>query len=114
MLARLEARQLAPRSVVLQEAGAHRPDHADHVGDDRRGRLDAAGAGALERDLADRVALQHDRVERALDGGERVMPVDQSRPDANVDLAVDEARRAAAIASGSISSMPTTSTSPSS
>ena len=53
-----------------------------------------AGAGALERDLADRVALEHDRVERALDRGERVVAVDERRADADVDLAVDEPRRA--------------------
>src|SRR5204863_247018 len=57
-----EPLELAPAGVVLQEAGAARADHADHVGDDRRGRLEPAGARPLERDLADRVALQHDRV----------------------------------------------------
>ena len=70
------------------------PMHADHVGDDRGGGLDAAGAGALERDLADRVALEHDRVERALDRGERMVAVDERRMDADVDVAVDERRRA--------------------
>ena len=50
--------------------------------------------GPFERDLADRVALQHDGVERALDRGERMVAVDERRADADVDLAVDEARRA--------------------
>ena len=54
----------------------------------------AAGARALERDLADRVALEHHRVERALDGGERMVAVDERRADAHVDVAVDEPRRA--------------------
>ena len=49
------------------------PTIGDHVGDDGRRRLDPACAGALERDLADRVALQHDGVERALDRRERVV-----------------------------------------
>ena len=48
--------------------------------------------GPFERDLADRVALQHDGVERALDGGERVVAVDERRPDANVDAVADERR----------------------
>ena len=65
-----------------------------HVGDHGRGGLDAAGAGALERDLADRVALQHHGVERALDRRERVVAVDERRADADVDVAVDEPRRA--------------------
>ena len=63
------------------------PIDADHVGDDRRGRLDPARAGPLERDLADRVALEHHRVERALDGGERMVAVDERRPDAHVERA---------------------------
>ena len=50
--------------------------------------------GPFERDLADRVALQHHGVERALHGGQRVVPVDEGRMDANVDLAVDQARAA--------------------
>ena len=70
------------------------PITLDHVGDHRRGRLDPAGAGALERDLADRVALQHDRVERALDRGERMVPVDERRPDADVDARRRRARAA--------------------
>ena len=71
--------QLAPDRVVLEEARAHRPDHARHVGDHRGGRLDSAGARALRRDLADRVALEHDRVERALDRGGRMAAVDERR-----------------------------------
>ena len=38
-----------------------------------------AGARALERDLADRVALQHHRVERAVDLRERMLLVDERR-----------------------------------
>ena len=67
---------------------------ADHVGDDRGGGLDAARARPLERDLADRVALEHHGVERALDRGERVVAVDERRADADVELLVDERRRA--------------------
>ena len=59
--------------------------------DDRRGRLEAAGARALEGDLADRVALQHHRVEGPLDGGERVVPVDERGLDAHVVAAVRRA-----------------------
>ena len=66
------------------------PIDADHVRDDRRGGLDAAGARPLERDLADRVALEHDRVEGAVDRSERVVPLDERRPDADVDAAVHE------------------------
>ena len=65
-----------------------------HVGDHGGGGLDPAGAGPLERDLADRVALQHHGVERALDGGERMVAVDERRADAHVDLAVEQARGA--------------------
>ena len=68
-----------------------RPDDGDHVGDDGRGRLEPACARALERDLADRVALQHDGVERALDRGERVATVDERRADTDVDAVADEA-----------------------
>ena len=94
VLAVREPRQVAPDRVVLQEAGAHRPDHARHVGDHGGGRLDAAGAGPLERDLADRVALEHHGVERALDRRERMVAVDERRADAHVDLAVEQPRRA--------------------
>ena len=102
------------------------PMTRDHVGDDRRRRLDPAGAGALERDLADRVSLQHDRVERALDRGERVVPVDEGGPDAHVELPVHErcalptsrttisSSRAAAMSSSEIASMPSYATSSSS
>ena len=68
-----------------------RPDDRDHVRDDGRRRLDPACARALERDLADRVALQHDGVERALDGGERVVAVDEGGADADVDAVAHEA-----------------------
>ena len=63
-----------------------RADDADHVRDDGGRGLDPAGARAFERDLADRVALEHDRVERALDRRERVVPVDERRADAHVEL----------------------------
>ena len=66
-------------------------DHRDHVRHDGRGRLDPARAGAFERDLADRVALQHDGVEGALDRGERMVAVDERRADAHVDAVADEA-----------------------
>ena len=91
-LARRQPLEVAPDGVVLEESGAGRADDGDHVGDDRRRRLDAAGAGPLERDLADRVALQHHRVECALDRGERVVAVDERRADAHVDAVADEAR----------------------
>ena len=52
-----------------------------------------ARARPLERDLANRVALEHHRVERALDRGERVVPVDESRANPHVDLPVDERGR---------------------
>src|SRR5207302_10625264 len=58
-LAVRQQRQLAPAGVVLKEAGAHRADYARHVRDDRRRGLEPAGARSLERDLPDRVALQH-------------------------------------------------------
>ena len=86
--------EVAPDGIVLEEAGAGRADDGDHVGDDGRRRLDPAGAGAFERDLADRVALQHHRVERSLDRGERVVAVDERRADADVDAVADERRAA--------------------
>ena len=86
--------QLAPAGVVLEEAGAGRADDRDHVRDDRGRGLDAAGARALERDLPDRVALEHDRVERALDRGERVARGRRARADADVPPLADERRRA--------------------
>ena len=92
-LARRQPLELAPRGVVLQEAGSHRPDHRRDVGDHRRGGLRAAGAGALERDLADCVALQHHRVERAVDLRERMLLVDERGPDPNVVVTVDEPGR---------------------
>ena len=70
------------------------PITLDHVGDHRRRGLDAAGARPLERDLADRVALEHDGVERPVDLRERVLPVDERGLDANVEAPVDESRRA--------------------
>ena len=50
--------------------------------------------GPFERDLADRIALQHDGVERAVDLGERMLLVDERRLDADVEAAVDEPRGA--------------------
>src|SRR5215207_3716057 len=76
--ARLESVELAPASVVLEKASARRADDADHIRDDSRGRLDAAGAGPLEGDLADRVPLEHDRVEGAFDRRKRMTAVDKS------------------------------------
>ena len=67
-----------------RKPGAHRPDHARDVGDHRRRGLDAAGARAFERDLANRVALQHHGVERAVDLRERMLLVDERRLDAHV------------------------------
>ena len=46
--------------------------------------------GPLERDLADRVALEHHGVEGALDRGQRMVAVDERRRDADVDLAVEQ------------------------
>ena len=89
-LAGVEALDGAPARVVLEEAGARRADDRDHVGDDGGGRLDAAGARALERDLADGVALEHDGVEGARDRGERMLPVDEGGLHADVEPAVDE------------------------
>ena len=91
-LARRQPLELAPAGVVLEEAGSGRADDADEVGDDGRGGLDPAGAGPLERDLADRVALEHHGVERAVDGGERVRAGDERRLHTHVDLAVHERR----------------------
>ena len=71
-----------------------RADDAHHVGDHRRGGLDPACARPGERDLADRVPLEHDGVERALDRRERMMAVDERGPNADVDALVDQRRRA--------------------
>ena len=84
-VARRQPLQLAPAGVVLQEPGALRADHADHVRDDRGSRLEPAGTRPLERDLPDRVALEHHGVERPLDAGKRMVPVDERRPDAHVE-----------------------------
>ena len=50
--------------------------------------------GPSERDLADRVALQHHGVERAVDLRERMLLVDERGLNGHVDLSVDEPRRA--------------------
>ena len=88
------ARQRAPAGVVLQEARSRGADDADHVGDDRRRGLEPAGTRPFERDLADRVALEHHRVERTVHGGERMVAVDECRLHAHVEPFVDERRRA--------------------
>ena len=54
----------------------------------------ATGARAFERDLADRVALQHHGVEGAVDGRERMRAVDERGLHADVDGVVDERRHA--------------------
>ena len=84
----------APDRVLAQEAGAGRAEHGDHVRNDRRRGLDPARARALEHDLADRVALEHDRVEGALDRRERMVGVDERGADAHADAPVDEHRLA--------------------
>ena len=61
---RVEPLELAPARVVLEEAGAGGADDAHEVCNDGGGRFRPACARALERDLANRVALQHDGVER--------------------------------------------------
>ena len=68
------------------------PTTRHHVGDHGRRRLDASRAGPFQGDLPDCVALQHDGVERALHGCQRVVTVDERRPDANVDAIADERR----------------------
>ena len=93
-LARRQLLQRAPARVALQEARAGRAEDADEVGDDRGRRLDPAGARPFEHQLADGVALQHDRVERAGHRRERVLLVDERRADADVDGVADERRRA--------------------
>ena len=93
------------------------PTTLDEVRDDSGRRLDAARARALERDLADRVALQHHRVERAVDLRERMRLVDEGGLYAHVEVPVDKRRdadqpddhaelAAAATSSGSIVVMP--------
>ena len=85
-----EPLEVAPDGIVLEEAGAGRADDGDHVGDDGGCGLDPAGAGAFERDLADRVALQHHRVEGSFDRGQRVVTVDERGADPDVDPVADE------------------------
>ena len=87
------ALQCPPARVVLEEAGAGRPDDAHHVGDHGRGRLDPARARPLERDLADRVALEHDGVEGPFGRRERMVAIDEGGADADVDAPVDQRRR---------------------
>ena len=64
---------------MLQEPGAAGADHRQQVADDRGGGLLAAGAGADQDHLADRLASQHDRVERALDRRQRMVVGEQAR-----------------------------------
>jgi hypothetical protein len=91
-IARREPLELPPHGVVLEEARVARPDDRDEIGDDRARRLDPAGARPLERDLTDRVALEHHRVERPLDGSERMVDVDERRADTRVDEPVRQRR----------------------
>ena len=58
---------------------------------------DSARAGPLERDLADRVALEHHGVERPLDRRERVVRVDERRADADVDAPSSSVARASSL-----------------
>ena len=117
-----EPLERAPACVVLEEAGGGGADDADHVGHDGRRCLDSAGARALERDLADRVPLEHDRVEGARDGGERVARSTSegrtrtsSLPSTSVavptNLTTISSSRPAATCAGVISSIPRRSTS---
>ena len=72
-----------------------RRDHRrDHVAEHRAGGLDAARAGTAERDLGDRRRLDRDRVERAVDAGQRVVGVEERGMDVHRDAAVDPLRRA--------------------
>src|SRR4051794_273980 len=89
-----QALELPPARVILQEPRPGRADDRDHVGDHRGRRLEAARARAFERDLPNRVALQHHGVERPVDCSERMVPVDERRLDAHVELPVDERRGA--------------------
>ena len=91
-ISRRQRLERSPRRVVLQEAGAGRADDADHVGDHRRRRLDAACAGTGERDLPNCIALQHHGVERCPRRSQAVATVDECRVHANVDRAVLECR----------------------
>ena len=84
--------ELAPARVVLQEPRPRGADDADEVRDDGGRGLDAAGTRSLERDLADRIALEHHGVERAVDRGERMRALDECRLHPHVDLSVQEAR----------------------
>ena len=48
--------------------------------------------GPFERDLPNRVSLEHHGVERAFDGSQRMVAVDECRADTHVDPVADEAR----------------------
>ena len=78
----------------FEEAGPGRADDAHHVGDHRRGGLDPACARPGERDLPDRVPLDHDGVEGTFDRRERMMAVDERGTNTDVDALVDQRRRA--------------------
>ena len=83
-LARGQPLQLPPARIVLEEARAARADDADEVGDDGGRGLEAARARAFERDLANRVSLQHHRVEGAVDRCEGMRAIDECRLYADV------------------------------
>ena len=87
---RVEPLELAPARVVLEKAGAGGADDAHEVCNDGGGRFRPPCPRAFERDLADRVALQHDGVERAVDRRERVRALDEGGLHADVDRAVDQ------------------------
>ena len=89
---RIEPRQLAPAGVVLEKARAGRADDADEVGDDCGCRLDPAGARPAERDLADRIALQHHGIRASLYTGQRMGLLDERRLHADVDRCAGERR----------------------
>ena len=82
--------QVAVVAVVLQEAGAARPDDREQIADHRSRRLVAARAGTLQGHLADRVAAQHDRVEAALDPREGMVVRHERGGDGRRDAVVAE------------------------
>ena len=69
--------------------GGGRDHRRDDVAEHRARGLRAARAGARHRDLRDGVGLDRDRVERAVDGGQRMLAVEERRVHAHADPAVD-------------------------